>query len=222
MSKKNKLYGTGFSKGSFERMVEVNQGYNKTIDGLYKRRSKMKFEAYELLVLCRLAKNFRQQVEKILKKLPERERNVLKFRVFNEFTLEKVAKIIGVTRERIRQLEAKALRKLNWQLQFGNVSFYLNYKEGKPITQKIIKVIIPKDLSEIPIRFVSDWSVRTLNCFGRAKIKTLGDLKKYKLDGSVYDRESLLGFRQFGKKSLAEVRSKLAGFLVYTLFKEGK
>lgn len=37
MRRKNKLRGTGFSKGSFEGMVVVNQGYNKTIDR-YKRR----------------------------------------------------------------------------------------------------------------------------------------------------------------------------------------
>ena len=35
MKKKNEVYGTGFSKGSFERMVKVNQGIDRYIDGLY-------------------------------------------------------------------------------------------------------------------------------------------------------------------------------------------
>lgn len=42
MKKKNKLYGAGWPKGLFERMVEVNQGCNKYIDGLYKRRNRLK------------------------------------------------------------------------------------------------------------------------------------------------------------------------------------
>lgn len=42
MKKKNKLYGVGFPKGSFERMIKVNQSTNKYIDGLYKRRNRLR------------------------------------------------------------------------------------------------------------------------------------------------------------------------------------
>ena len=44
--------------------------------------------------------------------LTEREKYVLIQRIFNEKTLEKVGKEAGVTRERIRQIEAKGYRKL--------------------------------------------------------------------------------------------------------------
>lgn len=48
--------------------------------------------------------------------LPEREREVLKLRFgigyTREYTLEQIGKIFGVTRERIRQIESKALRTL--------------------------------------------------------------------------------------------------------------
>jgi len=51
--------------------------------------------------------------------LPRREEEVLRLRfgigVPTEHTLEEVGEIFDVTRERIRQIEAKALRKLTTQ-----------------------------------------------------------------------------------------------------------
>jgi len=58
----------------------------------------------------------REQLEKVLDTLTEREREVLKLRFGLEDgysrTLEEVGHIFEVTRERIRQIEAKALKKL--------------------------------------------------------------------------------------------------------------
>ena len=57
-----------------------------------------------------------EQIEKLLNTLTERERRVLKLRFGlidgRQRTLEEVGKEFNVTRERIRQIEAKALRKL--------------------------------------------------------------------------------------------------------------
>ena len=57
-----------------------------------------------------------EQIEEMLGTLSEREREVLHFRFGLEdghsYTLEEVGKKFNVTRERIRQIEAKALRKL--------------------------------------------------------------------------------------------------------------
>ena len=62
---------------------------------------------------------FKDELNKALNTLPEREREVLKFRYGvgydRSHTLEEVGKQFKVTRERIRQIEAKALRKLRTQ-----------------------------------------------------------------------------------------------------------
>ncbi len=58
----------------------------------------------------------KEQVERVLESLSERERRVLEerfgLRDGKPKTLEEVGKLFAVTRERIRQIEAKALRKL--------------------------------------------------------------------------------------------------------------
>ena len=58
----------------------------------------------------------RESIEEVLDSLDEREAKVLslRFGLLGETpkTLEEVGKIFNVTRERIRQIEAKALRKL--------------------------------------------------------------------------------------------------------------
>ena len=58
----------------------------------------------------------REQIEEMLEALSDREKEVLHYRFGLEdgrsYTLEEVGRRFGVTRERIRQIEAKALRKL--------------------------------------------------------------------------------------------------------------
>jgi RNA polymerase primary sigma factor len=71
----------------------------------------------------------KDQLNKVLSELSERERRVitLRFGLENErpMTLEEVGSEFHVTRERIRQIEAKALRKLRHPSRSRKLKDYL-------------------------------------------------------------------------------------------------
>ena len=73
---------------------------------------------------------FKDELNKALNTLPERERDVLKFRYGigsdRSHTLEEVGREFKVTRERIRQIEAKALRKLRQASRSKNLRVFLD------------------------------------------------------------------------------------------------
>jgi RNA polymerase primary sigma factor len=72
----------------------------------------------------------REQVQSALAVLSERERQVLELRFGlidgKDHTLEEVSRYFNVTRERIRQIEAKALRKLRHPTRSRHLREYLN------------------------------------------------------------------------------------------------
>ena len=77
---------------------------------LIKDESSMSPEKYAI------SEMLKSELNDVLKTLTEREEKVLRLRFGiddgQSLTLEEVGKIFGVTRERIRQIESKALRKL--------------------------------------------------------------------------------------------------------------
>ena len=72
----------------------------------------------------------REELEKVLRTLSDRERRVLRKRFgFDDghyYTLEEVGKEFGVTRERIRQIEAKALKRLKSQKRSIRIKDFLD------------------------------------------------------------------------------------------------
>ena len=73
---------------------------------------------------------FREEIDNLLKDLKERERQVIIMRFGLEDghsrTLEEVGKEFNVTRERIRQIESKALRKLRIPMRSRKIKDFLN------------------------------------------------------------------------------------------------
>ncbi|HEM56084.1 MAG TPA: sigma-70 family RNA polymerase sigma factor, partial [Thermodesulfobium narugense] len=79
-----------------------------------------------------LKKELKEILEEALSTLNEKEELILRYRFGledeKEYTLEQIGKILGITRERVRQIETKALRKL----KHPNIAIYL-----KPFLEEI-------------------------------------------------------------------------------------
>lgn len=72
--------------------------------------------------------NLREKIEELLTGLTEQEQRVLRMRFGLDDdipkTLEEIGKVFGVTRERIRQIEAKAIRKLRHPSRIKQLKYF--------------------------------------------------------------------------------------------------
>jgi RNA polymerase primary sigma factor len=79
--------------------------------------------------------NLREQTAEVLKTLSPREEKIIKMRFGlqdgSEHTLEEVGQHFAVTRERIRQIEAKALRKLRHPSRSHRLRAFLDATAGE-------------------------------------------------------------------------------------------
>ena len=159
--------------------------------------------------------------------LTDREQGVIMMRFQQKKTLEQCGKECGITRERIRQIEAKAIRKLrhpskvNMMKAVPLTELQAQYTEYKKLesdyewlkrafetltAQKAEPgVIIPMAeqarVLETPLENL-DLSVRSYNCLRRAAVKTMRDIAEMTED-------KLMKVRSLGRKSMLEVMAKL-------------
>lgn len=136
-----------------------------------------------------------------LNSLTEKEKTILVSRFGLDYgtprTLEEVGKILGVTREHIRQLEAKALRKMRTPSRLCKL----------PALFGFIPPMAPvKDFGHLdPHSKIEDLglTVRAYNCLKRfAHIDTIDDI----LD---YPKEDWPKIKNLGRKALEEVVEKM-------------
>ena len=167
-----------------------------------------------------------QGIYNALATLTEREQSVLMCRFQQKMTLEQCGKEYGITRERIRQIEAKALRKLRhptkavmmqavpkteMQRQAGE---YVKLQRENEWLKKALETLMEKmgvecrvvsadmERAEMPIEEL-DLSVRSYNCLHRAGVYNLQDLAEM-------DEKKLMKVRNLGRKSFEEIKAKLA------------
>ena len=76
----------------------------------------------------------KERIDHILRTLSYREREIIKLRYGigdgYTYTLEEVGRIFKVTRERVRQVEAKAIRKLQHPVRARKLEGFLDHKMG--------------------------------------------------------------------------------------------
>ena len=141
------------------------------------------------------------------KYLTEPEAYVLKLRYINELKLEDIANLREVTRERIRQIEAKALRRLLHVVytQSLSLSKQISNKKNeiKSLESQIQKIrenmdgIIPdpadKPIEELPL------SVREFNGLKRSGINNVHDILE------AINNIKIMGIRQLGPGSINNI-----------------
>lgn len=169
--------------------------------------------------------DFCGSMEYMLATLSPRERDILHLRYAHGMTLAEIAQQQEVGRERIRQIEAKAIRKLRHptRLQYiktgvqgmiRNVrervqesAYHQGLQEGK--ASMIAELNSGNDESPSPENSALiytieelDLSVRAYNCLKRAGYKTVADIM-------TADRDKLMKTRNLGQKCYDEVCGKL-------------
>lgn len=178
--------------------------------------------------------NFEDKLYVVLgKALMPREQRCIILRYIEQKKLEEVAKEIGVTRERVRQIIAKALRRIS---RYEYYFTYGYFKQNELIEEERKKYIeankdrwdeesafvllqekgrIPTPQNKevnysAPISYCTeieqlDLTCRTYNCLKRANLNTIGDVVEY-----TY--EDVLRIRNLGRKSVKELIQKLAEY----------
>lgn len=152
--------------------------------------------------------DFDGSLEYVLHSLTERERRVLDFRYKEGLTYEETGKRECVTRERIRQINAKSLRKL----RHPGLLNYLKYGVSGVIARKtesareaaLASLPKPEKPEDITLEEL-ELSVRSYNCLKRAGMNTLREVSEMTFD-------ELCHVRNLGKKSIDEICAVLTGY----------
>ena len=145
--------------------------------------------------------NWKTKVTEVLDTLTLRERDVIKMRygIDNGYTstLEEVARAHGITRERARQIEAKAIGRLRHPPRARELAVYagLEHRFEAPRPSP------DSDPRNIPLSDL-ELGIRTRHCLRKLDALVLGDITQYR-------EQDLLAMRYFGESSLEEIRTHL-------------
>lgn len=131
-------------------------------------------------------------------KVKQRDADIVRMYYNDEFSLRRIAGVVGVTIERVRQIRLKTVRKLRLAPQ---VRHGLKGYEERMIEESkhLEKMFTNLNKSEIPISSLN-LSIRSYNCLKRHNINTVGGIKSVK---------QLMSIRNLGRKCLEEIYAKL-------------
>ncbi len=179
---------------------------------------------YRLRVVPQWTANAQQIIDGVLSTLTEREMRVLHmhFGLGDEtpMSLEEIAQAFGVTRERIRQIEAKALRKLRNPQRSDQLRPFINglgdwIKVADSLQKRVDSLLKEKERllqggdfqgeSTILLRSIDnlELTVRAYNCLKYENIYLIGDL----VQQTEY---KLFKVPNLGPKSINEIKEVLA------------
>lgn len=181
-----------------------------------------------------------RQFRNLIGLLNDREQRVIQMRYQYGMTIDEVAATFDLARERIRQIQVKAERKLRHlmcskgcrvvtsevykELQNKYTSLVADYEQLRAQYDKIasdeaiMAAANPKaDISLIPLEAM-DMTVRSYNCLKRAGINTLHDIIEFDMNQqNPPSGRNWLTIRNLGKKSLTEVAKKVFDYCNYRI-----
>lgn len=173
-----------------------------------------------------LIPNIEERISEKIKnsKLGERETEILILRIFDEKTLEQVANRYGVTRERIRQVEARAYRKLRHpQTRFYEILDTKDFDYYCKVITEMLNLIQHKiskeEIEKSDEEYLEDFtledlnlSIRPYNVLKRNGISNMKELQDY-------SKEEIAQLKNLGRRSFEEVVEKAENIPFFS-FKE--
>ena len=207
-------------------LLKENEDYTKEEVSAKEELRKYDIYMFEKYMICRLS---------------DREIRSIECKYRFGMTLEDIGKMFGVTRERIRQILARAQRKLRYKIYTCarvSPSDYQRVKEQRDESREYYNKLLDfvmdtKNLTEDEItdilerRVVSEalsddkdiseleLSVRAYNCLKRAGIPTVSRI--IEIDEASENSEWIFKVRNLGRKSVEEIRQRLLEHCGYTL-----
>ena len=137
-------------------------------------------------IVLPLSNEQKLRLEEVIKDLTDRQKEVLFCRAKEQLTLEKTSKKLGITRERIRQVQNKVIRKFSHK----TVINWIMYGENETLTEEHGIDIL-------------GLSVRTYNCLKRKQLRTIGDVADF------FKNHTYADIRNMGEKSYFELCEKM-------------
>lgn len=150
--------------------------------------------------------DFKQSLEYVLAGLSERERLFIRQRYKDGITYEKIGRKAGITRERVRQIIAKAVRKLSRPDRKGILIYGVSGMISRAAARTRDEAAsrnqeYPLDT---PLESLS-LSLRSYNCLKHAGVNTLAEI-------AALTPEELAHIRNLGQKSYKEICGLLTGY----------
>lgn len=186
--------------------------------------------------------NVREFKNVIIQNLTEREQKVISLRFQMGLTFDECAKVLMVTRERVRQIQLKAERKIRYRVLRLNTCYSVPKREydilmakccqlektNQELQAQLDKILETENDAKKPalIDFHTvdiaqlDLSVRSYNCLHRAGIQTLGDIlcfDQHQGKNSPYVPRTWQQIRNLGIKSLMEIARKTFEYCGYRI-----
>lgn len=214
------VYAKGLCRGCYDRMRKENTNADKEKERKYHLENWKRIIAESIIPGFTPPEDFDETMDAILARLPKRDVDVLTKRNRDMKTLREIALDYDLTRERVRQLEQRALRRLrhpsNILLMQIGIAESERRKETEQQTRQAhidaIKRSRNANLNDrtawqltFGIQGIEDLqlSTRAYYCLLRRGCKTLNDVAELEARGA------LTKVRNFGEKSYGETLEKL-------------